>query len=174
MASAPPAALLAGRAGRVLLLGPDAPRDDIDWQPLQQTADGAPLFERGSCADGVCLRFAQAVDPATMPGLLDPDFPSRLRDLLQPPPAPRRIAAADLTPSTGADAWPPTPRDLRPWWALLVALAFALERWMAAAALLWGLRLAHWLRPSCIFPSPTWKPGYVASTAACPRKSIEF
>lgn len=132
-ASAPPAALLAGRAGRVLLLGPDVPRDDIDWQPLQQTADGAPLFERGSCADGVCLRFAQAVDPATMPGLLDPAFPSRLRDLLQPPPAPRRIAAADLTPATGADAWTPTPRDLRPWWALLVALAFALERWMAAA-----------------------------------------
>ena len=37
-----------------------------------------------------------------------------------------RIAATDLAPSTGADAWPPTPRDLRPWWALLVALAFAL------------------------------------------------
>ena len=46
--------------------------------------------------------------------------------LLQPPPSPRRIAAADLAPSTGADAWPPTPRDLRPWWALLAALVFAL------------------------------------------------
>lgn len=131
--SATPAALRTQTAGRVLLLGPAVPREEIDWQPLQQDADGAPLFERATCGTVICVRFAQAVDPATMPVLLDPGFPSRLRDLLQPPPAPQRIAAADLTPSTGADAWPPTPRDLRPWWALLAALVFALERWMAAA-----------------------------------------
>jgi len=131
--SAPPAALPAGSVGRVLLLGPDVPRGDIDWQPLQQDADGGALFERGICGEAICVRFAQALDPATMPIVLDPDFPVRLRELLQPLPAPQRIAATDLAPSTGADAWPPTPRDLRPWWALLAALAFALERWMAAA-----------------------------------------
>jgi len=132
--TAPPSALRTQAAGRVLLLGPDVPRDDADWQPLRQGADGAVLFERAACGNAICVRFAQRVDPATMPALLDAAFPSRLRDLLQPPPAPQRIAATDLVPSTGADAWSPTPRDLRPWWALLVALAFALERWMAAAS----------------------------------------
>ena len=132
-ASTPPAALLAGGVGRVLLLGPDVPRDGLDWQPLQQNAAGGALYERATCGEAICVRFTQALDPATMPILLDPGFPSRLRELLQPLPAPQRIAATDLAPSTGADAWPPTPRDLRPWWALLVALAFALERWMAAA-----------------------------------------
>ncbi|MCD9005343.1 BatA domain-containing protein [Luteimonas sp. XNQY3] len=131
--TAPPAALRTETAGRVLLLGPDVPREEIDWQSLQQDANGAAVFERAVCGEATCVRFAQAVDPATMPLVLDPEFPSRLRELLQPLPAPQRIAATDLAPSTGADAWPPTPRDLRPWWALLVALAFALERWMAAA-----------------------------------------
>ncbi|VXB49958.1 conserved hypothetical protein [Luteimonas sp. 9C] len=131
--TAPPAALRTQTTGRVLLLGPDVPREAIDWQPVWQGADGDPLFERAACGGAICVRVAQAVHPATMPGLLDPDFPARLRDLLQPPPSPRRIAAADLAPSTGADTWPPTPRDLRPWWVLLAALVFALERWMAAA-----------------------------------------
>lgn len=132
-ATAPPSALRTQTAGRVLLLGPDAPREDADWQPLWPNADGVALFERAACGDATCVRFAQRVDPATMPALFDAQFPSRLRDLLQPPPAPQRIAATDLAPSPGAEAWSPTPRDLRPWWALLVALAFALERWLAAA-----------------------------------------
>ncbi|MFL6585308.1 MAG: BatA domain-containing protein [Luteimonas sp.] len=131
--AAPPAALRGEAAGRVRLLGPDVPREEIEWQTVQQDADGATQFERAACGEVICLRFAQAVDPETMPAVLDPAFPSRLRVLLQPLPAPQRIAAADLAPSTGADAWPATPRDLRPWWALLVALVFALERWMAAA-----------------------------------------
>lgn len=131
---APGADLLTHAAGGVLLLGPDAARDpEADWQPVWRHPDGEVLAERAACEAATCIRFTEALDPATQPVVLDPAFPQRLRALVQPSPAPARIRAEALAPATGVAAYPPTPRDLRPWWALLVALAFALERWMAAS-----------------------------------------
>ena len=131
---APSSHLLAHAAGGVLLLGAASARDpDLDWEPVWRGADGETLAERAACAPATCLRFVQALDPARLPAVLDPAFPARLRALVQPPPAPARIAAADFAPAEGGAAYPPTPRDLRPWWAVLIALLFALERWMAAS-----------------------------------------
>ena len=131
---APSSHLLAHAAGGVLLLGAASARDpDLDWQPVWRGADGETLAERAACAPATCVRFVQALDPARLPAVLDPAFPARLRALVQPPPAPARIAAADFAPAEGGAAYPPTPRDLRPWWAVLIALLFALERWMAAS-----------------------------------------
>lgn len=133
-AGMPSSAAMAHAAGGVLLLGPAAPRDvGTDWQPVWRDADGRALAERAGCGAATCIRFTQALDPASLPAVLDPAFPSRMRALVQPLPAPSRIEATGFAPSTGVAAYPPTPRDLRPWWAVLVALAFALERWMAAA-----------------------------------------
>lgn len=130
-ASAPPPALLEATIGRTWLLGPAVTLPEgTDWQP---SADDA-AFERAACGASTCVRWRGAFDPARDPELLDPGFPARLHDRLTPGPAPARIAAADLAPASGLTAYPPVPRDLRPWWALLVALAFALERWLAAAA----------------------------------------
>lgn len=121
-------------AGGVLLLGPDAARDaDADWQPVWRDANGEVLAERAACAAATCIRFTRALDPARLPAVVDPAFPSRMRALVQPAPAPGRITADAFAPVTGVSAYPPTPRDLRPWWALLVALVFALERWMATS-----------------------------------------
>ncbi|UNK41563.1 BatA domain-containing protein [Luteimonas sp. S4-F44] len=130
-ASAPPPALLEAAAGRTLLLGPAALLPEgTDWHASVDDVG----FERAACGAATCVRWRGTFDPARDQELLDPGFPARLRDRLQPGPAPARIAAADLTPASGLTAYPPVPRDLRPWWALLVALAFALERWLAAAA----------------------------------------
>lgn len=131
---APSAAALAHAAGGALLLGPAAARDaEADWQSAWHDADGAVLAERAPCGAAICIRFTQALDPAALPAVSDPDFPAQLRALVQPLPAPARIAAEDFAPTSRVDAYPPTPRDLRPWWALLAALVFALERWMAAS-----------------------------------------
>ena len=130
-ASAPPPALLEAAAGRALLLGPAALLPEgTDWHASVDDAG----FERAACGAATCVRWRGTFDPAHDPELLDPGFPARLRDRLQPVPAPARIAAVELAPGRGLAAYPPEPRDLRPWWSLLVVLAFALERWLAAAA----------------------------------------
>ncbi len=44
---------------------------------------------------------------------------------------PARVRAADHAPLSGAAAYPLPPLELRSWLAVLIALLFALERWMA-------------------------------------------
>lgn len=103
-------------------------------QALWRDADGAPLVEGGAFGRGRMLRLTRQLLPASMPQLLEPDFPQRLRALLEsPPPVPARAYAADYAPETVGAAYPQPPRDLQPWWALLVALVLLVERWLATA-----------------------------------------
>lgn len=127
--AAPPADWLAARTGRVVLLGSDASQQEQAWETVPNDA----AFEHAACGAARCLRVVGPFDPARNPTLLEPDFPARLQALLRPLPAPSRVAAVDLAPDVVAATYPVVPRDLRPWWALLVALVFALERWMAAS-----------------------------------------
>jgi hypothetical protein len=66
-----------------------------------------------------------------MPQLAQPDFPDALARLFEPPPAPARVATVDHAPLTGAPAYARPPFDLRPWLALVAALLFGAERWLA-------------------------------------------
>lgn len=101
--------------------------------PLWRDADGATRIEGAAVGRGRALRFTRALDPGALPALLDPGFPARLRTVLEPTPAePARADARAWRPLDGAAPWPETPRDLRPWLALLIALAFGAERWLAA------------------------------------------
>jgi len=122
------------RGGRVLLAH-DAPLPpDIALTPAMRDASGAPLLESGSLGRGRLLRFRQPLRPADMPLLLEAEFPQRLREALAPamqPPA--RAVARAFAPTTGARAQPTAPRDLQPWLAVLIALLFAIERWLATA-----------------------------------------
>ena len=77
------------------------------------------------------LQLTHPLEPAAIPQLVEPDFPDALLRMLQPPPAPARVAAADHAPLTGATAYAQPPVELRPWLALIIALVFLLERWMA-------------------------------------------
>ncbi len=124
---APPERLLAD--GAIVLVGHGTEAGAIPWRPV--TDD--PAFERAACGAATCIRAVAPLDPASNPLVAEPAFPARLRALLQPAPLPTRIHAEVLAPVGGLAPYAPTPRDLRPWWALLVALVFALERWMAAA-----------------------------------------
>ena len=89
-------------------------------------------MEGAAFGRGRVLRFAKPLVPAQMPVLLEGDFPQRLRTALEPAPAmPTRVSAVDHAPTTGAAAFPPSPRDIAPWLMLLILLVFAIERWMA-------------------------------------------
>ena len=92
---------------------------------------GQPLATAEGAGQGRVVRMTRALVPAALPELLEPDFPDILLALLVPPPAPSRVAAKDHAPLEGASPYDQPPFDLRPWLALVIALLFGAERWMA-------------------------------------------
>ncbi|WP_122468462.1 BatA domain-containing protein [Brevundimonas lutea] len=93
--------------------------------------DGAQIAERYRLGSGSALRLTRALEPQSFPQLLEPEFPDRLRALIAPPPEPARVRAVDHAPLSGAAPYPLPPLEMRSWLAVLIALLFALERWMA-------------------------------------------
>lgn len=94
---------------------------------------GQPLATAAALGRGRVVQLARPLSPAALPALLQPDFPVRLRGLLEPaPPAPTRASAAAYSPRTGGPSFPETPRELSSWLLCLVAALFALERWVAS------------------------------------------
>ncbi|HZV84901.1 MAG TPA: BatA domain-containing protein [Brevundimonas sp.] len=92
---------------------------------------GQPLALAEPLGRGRVIRLTRPLEPASIPALLEPDFPDTLLALLAPPPAPARVAAVDHAPLAGIASYDLPPFDLRPWLALLIALIFGAERWMA-------------------------------------------
>lgn len=107
------------------------------WTPLWHDADGAVVLEAARFGAGRVLRFTRPLAPASLPAVLDGDFPQRLQAALIPGPAPTRVDAAVYVLDRGASradgARDTVIRDLQPWLALAVALVFLLERWLSAA-----------------------------------------
>lgn len=106
--------------------------EDAERVVIWRDALGRPLVEAAPLGAGRLMRFTRPLAPAAMPELLEADFPTHLRAVLDPPPrAPTRVDAADYAPTTGARHVDPAPRDLRPWLAVLIGLVLLLERWLA-------------------------------------------
>lgn len=102
--------------------------------PLWRDPLGVPLAQMKPLGKGRLIRFTRPVAPASMPVVLEADFPARLRGLLTPAPAtPSRATATDYAPLTGGRAYDQPPQPLRPWIALLIALLLLTERWLATA-----------------------------------------
>jgi hypothetical protein len=122
------------RAGGVVLLDAQATlAEKPTMVALWRDAEGVTLVEGGAYGSGRLMRLTKALAPQEMPGVLDGDFPQRLRGLFEPPPsAPARVYAADHAPATGGAAFALPPRDLQPWLLALIALLFLVERWMAS------------------------------------------
>jgi len=122
-------------AGGVALLAQDTPSPAEGAQPtVWRDADGAPLATAGRFSKGRVLHLVRPLEPSAIPALVEPDFPDQLWTLLAPPPAPDRVAAADYAPgvrATPGAVYNPHPVSLRPWLALLIALIFVAERWLA-------------------------------------------
>lgn len=102
--------------------------------PLWRDPLGVPLAQAAPVGKGRLIRFTRPIAPASMPAVLEADFPARLRLLLTPAlTPPTRAAAADYAPLTGGRAYDQPPRPLRPWIALLIVLLLLAERWCATA-----------------------------------------
>ncbi|MCW5581488.1 MAG: BatA domain-containing protein [Luteimonas sp.] len=119
--------------GGQVLLAVDAAQATPAAVTVWRDAAGEPLLEATPLGKGRVLRFARALEPRAMPQLLDPGFPRRLREGLQPVAVPTVVAASAHAPRADGAAWPQPPRDLQPWLAALVALLALLERWLATS-----------------------------------------
>lgn len=92
---------------------------------------GEPLAVAGRLGQGRVVRLTRPLEPSLIPQLVEPAFPDALLEMLTAPPAPARVAAADHAPLTGAAPYDQPPFDTRPWLAVILALVFVGERWMA-------------------------------------------
>jgi hypothetical protein len=115
--------------GTALVEGDAAAGGTVVWRD----ALGAALVKAAPLGRGRILSLTRRFDPATLPQLLEPDFPARLRALFAVPRPPARIAAPDFAPLTGGATYPPPARDLQPWLALAIAAVFVAERALATA-----------------------------------------
>jgi hypothetical protein len=100
---------------------------------------GRTFLRVAPLGEGRIFRFTVPLTPATLPALVEPDFPDRLLAAIRPVAPPARADAEQLTPETGA---PPTfhATPLREWrdsLALGVAALFLLERWLATRRRRW-------------------------------------
>jgi hypothetical protein len=117
------------RGGTVVVSAATPARDAI---PVWRDGAGVPIAEQATLGRGRIIRFTRSLTPAAMPDLLEPDFPTRLRTLLEPPPPPpTRVRAADYRPLAGGDPYAQPAQDLRPWLALSIAVLLLAERWLA-------------------------------------------
>lgn len=118
--------------GGVVLLQYDSPSPaEGARRPVWRDADGEVLATEGRFGQGRVLQLTCPLQPSAMPQLVEPDFPDILSAMLAPPPPPAVVAAVDHAPSVGAPRYPRSPLDLQPWLAVLIALIFAGERWLA-------------------------------------------
>lgn len=127
------AALAWAHDGGTLLIDAAAPWP-LAREPVALDPDG--WLHGAGHGGGRVLQWRIALEPASLPALLEPDFPARLRTRLQPTPAPARADARVVAPGVGAPAPTPPPQPLdTPLLWLLLAL-FAIER----AVSLWPAR----------------------------------
>lgn len=78
-------------------------------------------------------RLPAPLRPAAMPAVLDADFPQRLHHLVfHREPAPSVADAASLVPVVNPLLLDPRPLPLDAWLALIAALLFLAERWLAS------------------------------------------
>ncbi|AMJ58362.1 MULTISPECIES: BatA domain-containing protein [Stenotrophomonas] len=119
--------------GRLLVDARTPVPADAQRTPLWRDDSGVLIIEQVSTPRGRWLRWAAPLQPASLPILLDADFPRGLRAVLQAAPTPRRALAATVQPETGAAAYPQPAKELSHWLLLAIALLFLLERWFASA-----------------------------------------
>lgn len=103
--------------------------------PLWRDADGTVRVEAAAVGRGRVLRLTGPLSPRAWPAMLQAGFVHGMRELFEPPAAqPSIVRARDYSPVTGAASFALPPMDLRPWLALLIALLFLAERWLATGA----------------------------------------
>jgi hypothetical protein len=138
LGSDPPASIRAWIESGGLAIVDDRPHSE--GVPIWRDENGNVLARAQPLGNGRLVSLSSALMPATMPELLDADFPKRLLDLIEEPPVPPTVASASaLQPlkRTAAistqSALSTSSKPLDPWIALAIALFVLLERAVATA-----------------------------------------
>jgi hypothetical protein len=114
-----------------------ANRADASGTPVWRDANGEVVAQSETRGRGRVIALPGAFEPATLPALLDADFPTQLHELLQgSAPPPTRAPASAVQPVSGGDAADASAtvrstKPLDPWLALLIAILFLAERAVA-------------------------------------------
>ncbi len=128
------------RDGGVVLLAQDSAATTLDLQDAQvawRAADGTPLALRLHDGKGGWIRMLVPFTPQSLPALLESRFPRALQELLaSAPPVATRSWADSYVPVVDPRLTPvpQSPRPLGGLLALLIALLFGIERWLAMSA----------------------------------------
>ena len=95
---------------------------------------GKPLLVGSAFARGRLLQWTQPLSPATLPQLLEPDFPQHLRAALEAPPqAPNLAPSSQLLSAAKVSASPLRAQPLNTWLACFICLVWLAERWLACS-----------------------------------------
>lgn len=135
-----PAALVAWvRAGGTAIVPADIAAPQGAPMIAARDAEGRPFLQAMPLGDGRLFRFTMPLAPTSLPALLEPDFPDRLRTAIAAAPAPGRVEAAEIAPRIGAVSHfrPPALREWRDLLLWVVGALFLLERWLATARRRW-------------------------------------
>lgn len=107
----------------------------IDSEPVWRDEHQNVIASSQRVGKGRLVSLSGAFTPSELPALLDADFPQRLHELFAgPPPAPTRALAGALKPSLSTTAASTvasslaTRTSLDGWFALAIAIGFAVER----------------------------------------------
>lgn len=113
-------------AGGTALIGPRS-AVSTTWAD----ADSIIPAQQASIGRGRLVRLTRPLDPIAMPIVLEPDFPTQLRNLLQPLPPPTRAPASHAVPLTGGPEPDRPQRDLTSFLIWAIVLVWVAERWLA-------------------------------------------
>lgn len=120
--------------GQVLRIG--TALDPADGEPVTLWRGTHPthVLRASALGSGRVLALNATLTPEWLPELLDPGFPNLLRSwLAEAGPMPSLAPAESHAPDVGLPAYPPPARGLSEWLAVLIALLFLVERWLASA-----------------------------------------
>jgi hypothetical protein len=120
--------------GQVLRIG--TALDAANGEPVTLWRGTHPTraLRASALGSGRVLALNAPLTPERLPELLDPGFPNLLRSwLAEAGPMPSLAPAESHAPDVGLPAYPPPARGLSEWLAVLIALLFLVERWLASA-----------------------------------------
>jgi hypothetical protein len=116
-------------AGGVAVTDRPANEASVSWRD----AEGRVIASTSRLGRGRVVHWQVPLTPTALPALLEADFPTRLRALLQSEPAPpTRAVASTVEPLRDASlAGGTIEQPLTPWLLIAIAVLFALERLIA-------------------------------------------
>lgn len=120
--------------GQALRIGTTLDAANGEPVTLWRGTHPARVLRASALGSGRALALNVPLTPERLPELLDPGFPNLLRSwLAKAGPMPSLAPAESHAPEIGLPAYPPPARELGKWLAVLIALLFLVERWLASA-----------------------------------------